>query len=198
MNSRLGACRTAHPLPPPLDSSGQLLNAISHPYAHSFPGCLLMFISTGNRRMRSHSTGARGVPLSGSWLRLALSGSEAASPRCDVMALGFEMFLCKPGSGLQMICMFTFTKSAIWGTHTCTSRGATGGICRQKWALAKFPRNLSSDTAGRQGGALPLFQRGGCHQESTRRQEGLENLLTGFIRTKTLLKIRTIRGPGDR
>lgn len=118
MNSRLRACGTAHPLPPPLDSSGQLLNAISHPYAHSFPSCLLMFNSTGNRRMRSHSTGARGVPLSGSWLRLAPSGSEAASPHCDVMALGFEMFLCKPGSRLQMICMFTFTKSAILGTHT--------------------------------------------------------------------------------
>lgn len=77
MNSRPGACRTAHPLPPPPGSSGQLLNAIFHPYAHSFTSCLLMFNSMGNRSMRSRSTGARRVPLSGSWLWLAPSRSEA-------------------------------------------------------------------------------------------------------------------------
>lgn len=36
MNSRPRACRAAHPLPPPPDSSGQLLTALST-HAHSFP-----------------------------------------------------------------------------------------------------------------------------------------------------------------
>lgn len=132
MNLRPGACSTAHPPPPPLDSSGQLLNAIFYPYAHSFTSCLLMFNSTGNRRMRSRSTGARHVPLSGSWLWLALSGSEAASPRCDVMALGFEMFLCKPGSGLQMTCMFTLVNSAILGTHLHIYSQGLRDVCVDK------------------------------------------------------------------
>lgn len=69
---------------------------------------------------------------------------------------------------------------------------------RQEWALAMFPRNLSLDTAGRQGGAPLLFQMGGCHWQFTQAHpeadeaDGSEKWLKVFIRTKIILKKRTV------
>lgn len=70
--------------------------------------------------------------------QLALAGSKQVWS-CDVMALGSEMFLCKPGSGLQMICMFTLVNGAILGDPSAyIFPWAKEGMCRQEWALAKL------------------------------------------------------------
>lgn len=73
MNSRPGACGAARPLPPPLDSSGQLLNAVCLTHAHSLTSCLLIFLckSISNRSMRQCSIGASCVTLR----QLVLAGS---------------------------------------------------------------------------------------------------------------------------
>lgn len=72
-------------------------------------------------------------------LRLAPSGSEAASPCRDVTALGFAMFLCKPRSGLQMIRVLTLGGRGQGEESAFVFSQAEGGICGREWAEPSSP-----------------------------------------------------------
>ena len=86
----------------------------------------------GKQKAEVMFNGGQARPAPRHWLWLAPSGSEAASPGPDGVAPAFEIFLCRPGSVLQMICTLNLLNGTIWGTPVHIDFRGLREVCGDK------------------------------------------------------------------